>query len=91
MKNAFVRFHEDLNDYLKILGTYPATHDQAVDAFQALGSTRAGDAAKVIFAERQDAEIAQDLANLPSPSYVDLCLETAYGVARRLPFQIRVF
>jgi hypothetical protein len=54
MKTAFVRFHEELNERLKALGTYPADHDHAVDAFNALGDLRAADAAQVIFATRQD-------------------------------------
>ena len=33
MKNAFVTFHEELNDALKLLGEYPASHDEAKATF----------------------------------------------------------
>lgn len=91
MKSRLNTFHEELNDHLKRLGTYPASHDAAVDALTALGADRAADAAQVIHDQRIDDELSRDLAHLPSPSFVDTCLETAYGATVRLPFQIRVF
>lgn len=33
MKTAFVAHHEDLNDALKLLGEYPASHDEAKATF----------------------------------------------------------